>query len=201
MAIPQVSLRSQEVGTPGGGWTGRSGRPGCGGVGPQGGLPDCGDGVGSARWRAGPALPRRGRPQPAAEHDDHGRACVRDNLIRVFGIRELHPSQASRRGRRAKATRHADTIQVKSVPRPGWNCAPGGAQLVIWPGSMTPTRGYPLPRTEVPPPPRHRGSSRPAEPHSTSTRHPALAGHRDLHLDTAIRLVTRLLRELTRKVP
>jgi hypothetical protein len=158
------------------------------------------DGVGPARWRAGPALPGRGRPQPAAEHDDHGRARVpgqSDPCLWQQGA----PPIAGQPTRSSRESHQAPGHNPGQVRSPAWNCAPGGALLAIWPGSMTPTRGYPLPRTEVPPPPRHRGSSRPAEPHSTSTRHPALAGHRDLHLDTAIRLVTRLLRELTRKVP
>lgn len=156
----------------------------------------------ASRAGAGPAPTWAGRPQLAAEHNDHGRACLpgqSDPCLWHHGAPPIATPADEVVARKPPGTRIQ--VQVKTVPRLGWNRAPGDALLAIWPGSTTRTRGYPPRRTEVPPPPRHRASSPPTGPYPPSTQHPALAGHRDLHLDTTIRLVTRLLRELTRKVP
>jgi hypothetical protein len=149
-----------------GGWTGGGGRPAVAESSRQGGglwgrSRPAGGGPGRA-------LPGRGRPQPAAEHDDHGRACVpgqSDPCLWHQGAPPIATPADEVVARKPPGTR--TQVQVKTVPRPGWNRAPGDALLAIWPGSTTATRGYPLPRTEVPPPPMAPGqlpASRPAEP-------------------------------------
>jgi hypothetical protein len=81
-------------------------------------VADCGDGVGrQAGGRAGPCLGGEGRSLLPSMMTMAVRAS-RDSLIRVFGTRELHPSQP-RPTRSSRESHQAPGHKSRSRPFPG----------------------------------------------------------------------------------